>query len=56
MCCRYNLIKFLKTQKMKIIDFPTTFAERVAYKRITMFFGGSSYSFLDVEPTWPVQK
>lgn len=53
-----NLIKYLNThQNMNIGVFPTTFAERVAYETDhNVLWGAHGYSFVDVEPTWPVAK
>ena len=42
---------------MNIGVFPTTFAERTAYETDhNVLWGAHGYSFLDVEPTWPVSK
>ena len=42
---------------MNIGVFPTTFAERTAYEtNHNILWGAHGYSFLDVEPTWPVSK
>lgn len=53
-----NLIKYINTHKKKNIGvFPTNFAERVAYETDhNILWGAHGYSFLDVEPTWPVAK
>jgi len=53
-----NLISFLNShKKMNIGVFPTTFAERTAYEtNHNILWGAHGYSFLDVEPTWPVSK
>lgn len=53
-----NLITYLNThKKMNIGVFPTTFAERVAYEtEHNILWGAHGYSFLDVEPTWPISK
>ena len=53
-----NLITYLNTyQKLNVGVFPTTFAERVAYEtEHNVLWGAHGYSFLDVEPTWPVAK
>lgn len=53
-----NLIKYLNShKKMNIGVFPTTFAERTAYETDhNVLWGAHGYSFLDVEPTWPVSK
>ncbi len=53
-----HLITYLNShKKMNIGVFPTTFAERTAYETDhNVLWGAHGYSFLDVEPIWPVTK